>query len=275
MRERLLGALIVLVYTVLLFTVPEPFYHLLIYFLGALAVGELFAISRLERYQTVALLLFSILFLMFINIPQFIKLLSYIYTDLALTFYSGNLLSSLLIVAPSFLVLSLFTYALIADGTADRNLLTALSFFVYLTFGVLSLAGLPKPLFLLLISIVWSTDTFAYLIGKRFGKRKLIPSVSPKKTVEGSLGGSLAGTVISYAVAVKLSLLHPGFLTFLFLFILTVVSQVGDLFESSLKRTFGVKDSGSIIPGHGGVLDRIDSTLAVAPVLFVLGGTVK
>jgi len=172
----------------------------------------------------------------------------------------------------SFLILSLFTYALISDGTVDKNLLTALSFFVYLTFGVLSLAGLSKPLLLLLISIVWSTDTFAYLIGKRFGKRKLIPSVSPKKTVEGSLGGSLAGTVISYAVAVKLSLLHPGFLTFLFLFILTVVSQVGDLFESSLKRAFGVKDSGSIIPGHGGVLDRIDSTLAVAPVLFVVGG---
>ena len=125
---------------------------------------------------------------------------------------------------------------------------------------------------MLLISIVWSTDTFAYLVGKYFGRRKLIPSVSPKKTIEGSIGGSVAGTLVSYPIAVKLSLFPAGFLTLLLLFLLTVVSQIGDLFESSLKRVFGVKDSGNIIPGHGGILDRIDSTLAVAPVLFVLGG---
>jgi len=272
MRERLIGAFFVVLYTLLMFLAPVPYYYLLVYFLGALSVLELFSLSRLERYQTVALLIFSLLFLLFVNIPQLIKLLSHFYTNLALSFYGGALLSSLLIISPLFILLPMFTYALILDGLANKDFFTVLAFFIYLTFGIFALSGLSKPLFLLLISIVWSTDTFAYLVGKYFGKRKLIPSVSPKKTVEGSLGGSLAGTFISYLVSLKFSLLPSGFPTLLLLFLLTVVSQVGDLFESSIKRVFGVKDSGNIIPGHGGVLDRIDSTLAVAPVLFILGG---
>lgn len=272
MKERLVGALIVFLYTLMLFLVPRPFYYLLIYFIGALSVIELFTLSRLERYQTVALLIFSLLFLLFIYIPQLIKLLSYFYTNLAISFYSGSFLSSLLMLSPLLISLSLFTYALILDGTVDKNFFVVLAFFIYLTFGLLSVAGLSKKLLLLLISIVWSTDTFAYLVGKYFGRTKLIPAVSPKKTVEGSIGGSLVGTAISYVFAVKLSVLPSGFLTLLLLFLLTLISQIGDLFESSLKRVFGVKDSGNVIPGHGGVLDRIDSTLAVAPVLFILGG---
>ncbi len=272
MKERLVGALIVFLYTLMLFLVPRPFYYLLIYFLGALSVMELFNLSRLERYQTVALLIFSLLFLLFVYIPQLIKLLSYFYTSLAISFYSGTFLSSLLMLSPFLISLSLFTYALILDGTVDKDFFVVLAFFVYLTFGLLSVAGLSKRLLLLLVSIVWSTDTFAYLVGRYFGRRKLIPSVSPKKTVEGSIGGSLVGTIISYILAVKLFILPSGFLTLLLLFLLTLISQVGDLFESSLKRVFGVKDSGNVIPGHGGVLDRIDSTLAVAPVLFILGG---
>ena len=272
MRRRLLGALFVVGYTLLMFLSPLPIYHLLVYFIGALAVVELFTFTGFERYQTVALLLFSTVFLAFSNVSLVIKLFSYIYSNLAISFYSGNLISSLLIISPAFLLLSLFTYLLISEGSLNRDFFIPLSFFIYLTFGVLSLAGLSKHHFLLLLSIVWSTDTFAYLVGKYFGRRKLIPTVSPKKTVEGSLGGSLAGTLISYLVALKFSLLSPGVLTLLFLFILTVVSQVGDLFESSLKRAFNVKDSGNLIPGHGGILDRIDSTLAVAPFLFVAGG---
>lgn len=272
MKARLIGAFFVFLYTLLMFLAPVPYYYLLVYFLGALSILEIFSLSRLERYQTVALLVFSLLFLLFINIPQLIKLLSHYYTSLAVSFYGGALLSSLLIVSPLFILLSMFTYALILDGTVNKDFFTCLAFFIYLIFGIFAISGLSKPFLLLLISIVWSTDTFAYLVGKYFGKRKLIPSVSPKKTVEGSLGGSFAGTLISYLVAVKLSLLPSNFLTLLLLFLLTLVSQLGDLLESSLKRIFGVKDSGNIIPGHGGILDRIDSTLAVAPILFVLGG---
>ena len=272
MRKRLLGAVIVVAYTLLMFFSPQHIYALLVYVIGALAVGELFSLSGFSRYQTAAVLLFSLIFLTFVNVPGAIKLLSHIYTNLAISFYSGTFISSLLILSPIFLFLSLFTYALIVDGSVDKDFFTTLAFFLYLTFGILSLSALSREYFLLLISLVWSTDTFAYLVGKYFGRKKLIPSVSPKKTVEGSIGGSVAGTLISYILAVKLSLLPDGFITLLLLFLLTLVSQIGDLFESALKRSFGVKDSGNIIPGHGGILDRIDSTLAVAPVLFVVGG---
>ena len=121
--------------------------------------------------------------------------------------------------------------------------------------------------------MVWSTDTFAYLVGKYFGRKRVVPSISPKKTLEGFVGGSFFGTITSLAVSHYLNLLNlPLPSLFLLFFFLTLASQLGDLLESGFKRFFNVKDSGSLIPGHGGVLDRLDSTLAVAPIIFVVGG---
>lgn len=125
-----------------------------------------------------------------------------------------------------------------------------------------------KWIFLLLI-IVMSGDTAAFYVGSTLGKRKLYPVVSPKKSVEGMIGG-LAGSVIGTLLAgatffpeltiagAVASAIIVGFL-----------GQLGDLFESLLKRSFGVKDSGTIIPGHGGMLDRLDSVLFAAPSLYI------
>ena len=119
-------------------------------------------------------------------------------------------------------------------------------------------------IFLLLI-IVMTGDTAAYYTGRTFGKRKLYPMVSPNKTIEGSLGGlvgSLAGVFIARATFFpQLSVADAIALPLL----LGVLGQLGDLFESMLKRSFGVKDSGTIVPGHGGILDRLDSILFAAP----------
>jgi phosphatidate cytidylyltransferase len=112
-------------------------------------------------------------------------------------------------------------------------------------------------------------DTAAYYSGRTFGKRKLYPMVSPNKTIEGSLGGlvgSLAGVFIARATFFpQLSVVDSIALPV----ILGVLGQLGDLFESMLKRSFGVKDSGTIIPGHGGILDRLDSILFAAPAAFL------
>ncbi len=112
-------------------------------------------------------------------------------------------------------------------------------------------------------------DSAAYFAGRRFGKHKLAPTISPGKTREGALGGALA--VIVYAIIVALSsgygLSVAALIAFLALFVLSVL---GDLFESWLKRRAGIKDSGNLLPGHGGVLDRIDSQLAVLPVATLL-----
>ncbi len=138
-----------------------------------------------------------------------------------------------------------------------------LSYFILLResdFGIL--------LVLFLLTVVWSTDTSAYYIGKNFGKTKLLPLVSPNKTVEGAIGGFAGGLIASVAF----KLLFFSTLTFfdaLFLpLLLSAAGQMGDLFESFIKRWAGVKDMGSLIPGHGGILDRIDGLLFAAPVLY-------
>ena len=117
---------------------------------------------------------------------------------------------------------------------------------------------------------IWVNDTGAYLVGSRWGKRRLAPSISPKKTVEGSIGGLLL--VLLSAVVLRL-LLFPELSWLRILLIATVVAvfgTIGDLFESSLKRQAGVKDSGKLIPGHGGILDRIDSLLLAVPAVYLL-----
>lgn len=119
-----------------------------------------------------------------------------------------------------------------------------------------------------LFGIIWATDTGAYAAGRTIGGPLLAPRVSPKKTWAGLLGGMTASAVvgIGFAVAMDLSWLVLG----AFSAVLAVVAQIGDLFESSVKRRFNVKDSSNIIPGHGGVLDRVDGLIAAAPVVALV-----
>ncbi|MEE7547628.1 phosphatidate cytidylyltransferase [Xanthomonas sp. Kuri4-1] len=119
--------------------------------------------------------------------------------------------------------------------------------------------------------IVWAADSGAYFAGRRFGRHKLAPRVSPNKTVEGLLGGLAAGLVVAvgFGWLAGVSVAHlPSLL--LVAAVTVLASVLGDLFESLLKRHAGAKDSGAVIPGHGGVLDRVDGVLAALPV-FALG----
>jgi phosphatidate cytidylyltransferase len=113
----------------------------------------------------------------------------------------------------------------------------------------------------------WMTDTCAYLVGRSIGKHKLAPTLSPNKTIEGSIGGFTAAVVTGAAVGcwIGLPLLHGLAVGA----IAGLVGQVGDLFKSSLKRELGIKDFGSAMPGHGGALDRFDSVLFVVPIVYL------
>jgi len=116
--------------------------------------------------------------------------------------------------------------------------------------------------------LVWVNDSFAYLIGKNFGKQKLFPSVSPKKTVEGFLGGLFFACIASYFIAIYSQTLN--FTNWLILaIIISVFGTIGDLIESKFKRQASVKDSGVIMPGHGGLLDRLDSIIFAAPFIYL------
>lgn len=116
--------------------------------------------------------------------------------------------------------------------------------------------------------LIWVNDTFAFLVGKTFGKHKLFEKVSPKKTIEGFVGGFIFSIVTGIILAQFLML--QSYIHWIFIAVLaSVFGTLGDLVESKFKRIANVKDSGNIMPGHGGVLDRLDSIIFVAPIVFL------
>jgi phosphatidate cytidylyltransferase len=145
----------------------------------------------------------------------------------------------------------------------------------YVIFSMVFLVLLPiykgayNPyLMISILVMIWVNDSFAFLVGKNFGKRKLFVSVSPKKTQEGFLGGLVFALISGYVI----SLLNDDFSAFHWLsiaFIVSVIGTIGDLVESKFKRQANIKDSGAIMPGHGGMLDRLDSLLFAAPFVYL------
>ena len=153
-------------------------------------------------------------------------------------------------------------------------------FYIIAAFMALSLlryrVAAGEYVYLICFIGAWVTDTFAYFSGFLFGKHKLIPDVSPKKTIEGSIGGTLFCILAMVGYGWIVQLVSKGSVTANYLTLavsglfIAVVAQVGDLLMSAIKRTYGIKDYGKLFPGHGGVLDRFDSVLAVALVLIVI-----
>jgi phosphatidate cytidylyltransferase len=163
---------------------------------------------------------------------------------------------------------------------ASRPGLLAAGAVVLVPAGV-AMAALPPVLMLLSMGLVWIADSAAYFAGRAFGRRKLAPKISPGKTWEGAAGGA-AGCLI---YAIICAMLNPdlggriqGWIWVPYLAgaaLLCAISIVGDLFESALKRQAGAKDSGTLLPGHGGVLDRIDSATAVLPLALLMLGLAR
>jgi phosphatidate cytidylyltransferase len=178
---------------------------------------------------------------------------------------------------PAFLVAAAFwivvapAWLWVGLKAQHRSALIPLGFLVLVPAGLAMVALEPLDA-LLALAVAWIADTAAYFVGRRFGRRKLAPSISPGKTWEGALGGLIGGA--AYAMILCLfSAGGQGTRMAAFLgaaALLVAVSVIGDLFESAAKRQAGVKDSGTLLPGHGGMLDRIDSATAVLPVAALL-----
>ncbi len=154
-------------------------------------------------------------------------------------------------------------------GTALVAVLYTVVFFLHLSYLRQMDSGIALVFLVYLGAFI--PDTAAYFAGNFFGKHKLIPSVSPKKTVEGSIGAIVGSVLIFFVYGLILSAMGflVNYVTLLLLSILCgVVAQLGDLSASVIKRTFGTKDFGNLIPGHGGLLDRLDSVMFIAPLVY-------
>jgi phosphatidate cytidylyltransferase len=146
--------------------------------------------------------------------------------------------------------------------------------FLLIQFFGMTDSGYPNSTFnpsllLLILILTWTFDTFAYLIGVRFGKHKMAPSISPKKSWEGFAGGYIFTIVAAYITSEYFSL-TDFHLAFIISLLLPFTATLGDLLMSHYKREAGVKDSGDFIPGHGGILDRMDAFMITIPVVYIL-----
>ncbi|XMB85646.1 phosphatidate cytidylyltransferase [Mycoplasmatota bacterium WC44] len=187
------------------------------------------------------------------------------------------------ILAPSYLILVSFLSTVIYLILRDRDLKELygnLVSLIYIGFGVGSIVVLKTidtRVLVYLAIVIATTDTFAYIFGVNFGKHKLAPTISPKKSIEGSVAGVIFATVFGALYIYFSGMLteFPNILVNIYIaviltIIVSIVGQIGDLFASKVKRTYNVKDFGTIFPGHGGVLDRFDSLILGAMVLFIL-----
>jgi phosphatidate cytidylyltransferase len=169
----------------------------------------------------------------------------------------------------------LVTLALTVTGIVYPALVTYMYPIRYHDYAIGAREG--TILLMLPILLTWATDTGAYFFGRALGRHKLIPSVSPAKTVEGAVGGVVVAVVAAWLYVMfllepfaQLSMVPVGLVVFAI--VISVVAQIGDLAESLFKRDAGVKDSSRLLPGHGGILDRFDSLLFVLPVAYVMLG---
>ena len=216
-----------------------------------------------------------------IQIKQLAGKTLYALLTLLATYFLSNAPSNLTIlyVASSWWLIALIWVSIFPKGSRllRKNLfvkvVNGLFIFVPMAIALMALHLLDPMLVLFLLILIWAADIGAYFAGKLFGKTKLCPHVSPGKTLEGLWGGTALAQVvaISYVYVSTQAPLLSDFLIFSFMaLVVSLVSVLGDLFESVLKRIAEVKDSGNIFPGHGGMLDRIDSLTSSAPIFFLL-----
>ena len=246
------------IYAVLFITAimySKESYIILISFFGLISLREFFKLLKFNNY-VIYLLFIGLILLPYLPIDTFfIKLL------LALSLSgSVQLLFNLLFKRKKYPSNSIQKFDICV-----RYLLFSFTFLILLPF----VSGVyEQSVILTLIILIWVNDSFAFFVGKNLGKRKLFESVSPKKTIEGFFGGVLFSLIAAFILSYFCDFLSLTNLIVISL-IASILGTAGDLVESKFKRQANTKDSGNIMPGHGGILDRLDSLLFVAPFVYL------
>lgn len=265
LKRTIFGSIYVLAILAALYLEDKTFYLILFSIFGAIGVWEYSSLTECNRLRPLRTILDA---------------MALVYLFVITFFLSSGVLGSWRYLAPYFFYLgyivvrSLYSDRHESQTTLARVVLGQLYIGLPLvasniSFGVWSEGAIPALLLLTFVCI-WSNDTGAFIFGSSFGKRKLFPSVSPNKSWEGFFGGLLISIIVAVALGSTAFAKHGENLVGLGVLgaIISIASTWGDLFESLLKRNAGVKDSGNVIPGHGGVLDRIDSFLFALPIVL-------
>ncbi len=272
MKQRVITGLVIILVLVPIFLSKiiydiDHFIFILGFILGVVAINEMISMKETEKnlpFEIHLLAYLSVIYLSFFNHFADVFSLS--------TKYTFDILPYVLIVLVVTMVLrrhfklfdaTFILFAILYIGLTFQSL-------VYYFFKD---QGIFELLYIILIAMF--TDTFAYFSGTLFGKHKLCPSISPKKTVEGSLGGTIIATILASMYAIyfdKIIFLFDNSVIYILIltFILSISSQIGDLAASVIKRQYKIKDYGNLFPGHGGVLDRLDSILFTSLTYFYI-----
>jgi phosphatidate cytidylyltransferase len=257
MKQRVItGVVAAALFLPIVFYGGLPFV-LLTYILATIGLYELLKMKQLSIFSVHGLI--SLLFLWVIIFPtQYNHVLTDFYyskTEIAIIFI-------LLFLAYTVVTKNRFTFDEVSFCILSA-IYVGIGFYFFIETREAGLVYVFYSLF-----IIWATDSGAYFVGKAMGKNKLWPEISPNKTVEGSLGGVVCAVIVGVLFSLLSTTIPVGLVTLMGItVVLSVFGQIGDLVQSAFKRHFNIKDSGNILPGHGGILDRFDSLLFVLPLL--------
>lgn len=270
MKTRIISAVVMISFVIAVLTVGKMYFPPLITFFIALICGcGIYEItSNVAKIKPLRLSVISsiyggiMVFLLDKQIYEFLSVSKNVYQKLPLAFT---------------LIYFLFAVVVILREHKDFSLdkiFCFSAFPLFISYGFSCLNGIISAdrgiyYLLLLLNFASICDTGAYFTGSFLGKTKLCPEISPKKTVEGAIGGILSSLIVSIILVFSFNSDYK-LLTLIFTIPLCIVGMLGDLFASTIKRSVGLKDYSNLIPGHGGVLDRFDSMLLIAPVLYVI-----
>ncbi len=234
----------------------------LFYVFGLVCLAEF---NRLiKQKNSVTYIIFTVVYLLF-------ALSEFILDNTEIINQASQIFHVLSVFVTLFLIRDLFSTRELPNLISNQFINTTFyisSGFVFLILIAFNFGDYSPQIILGIFIIIWTNDSFAYIIGKSYGKQKLFESISPKKTIEGFLGGVFFSAIASYFIALITPYL--SFTNWLIISVLvSVFGTLGDLVESKYKRQASVKDSGKIMPGHGGMLDRLDSAIFAAPFIYL------
>jgi phosphatidate cytidylyltransferase len=273
MKTRVITAVLAAIMLAVIIVAGSQVYGLFIMVLALIAINELY--SAFKHTGLRPMRLFSVIFAAPLAILTFAKEdnINAFLMNREIVLYGGASIYILFLVIFSVTVLKHEKYTIndaVLTFLGGLIITYLFSFLINITY--LGEDKINGQYFLILLLLgAWGTDTFAYFSGSFFGKRKLAPDISPKKTIEGSIGGIVGSMLLMalYGHFVLGNTMKTSFVLFMVLGMLcSILSQIGDLIASVIKRHCGIKDYGHLLPGHGGILDRFDSVLFIAPLVY-------